>query len=137
MRSVFCKKIFGKRVHMSPPCQCIFFAINTRNAMKLHLHEVQSSLVVFLWIKFIDGCKKWLKIRHFIFKTKSLVLLQSPMSFDRKVITPPSCIVGIAKKQVAHCTKVKIYSISSEFEILKSSHSYVRFASGIKLLVRN
>jgi hypothetical protein len=66
---------------MSPPYQRIFITINTRNAMKLHVPIVQSSLVVFLLIKVIDGCKKLLKIRHFIFKTKLLAPTVA-MSFD-------------------------------------------------------
>jgi hypothetical protein len=61
----FCKKYFAKCVHMCPPCQCIFFTIDTRNVMILHVHVIQSSLV-FLLIKVIDECKKLLKIRHFM-----------------------------------------------------------------------
>jgi hypothetical protein len=83
---LFARIILRNVYHMSPPCKYIFFAINTRNAMKLHLHVVQSSLVVLQRIKFIDGFKKWLEIRHFIFKTKSLTP-KFAMSFDCKVTT--------------------------------------------------
>ena len=50
----------------------------------MKLHVVQGPLVVFQGIKFIDGCKKLLKIRHFIFKTKSRAPTVT-MSFDCKV----------------------------------------------------
>jgi hypothetical protein len=77
----------AKRVHMLPPWQCLFFIINTRNVMKLHVHVVQSSFVVFLWIKVIGSCKKFLKFRHFVIKPKSLAPTVA-MSFDCKVTTP-------------------------------------------------
>jgi hypothetical protein len=66
----------------------------------MFLHVVQSSPVVFLWIKCIDGWKiKVVKIRYFIFETKSLAPTKSlAMSFDCKVTIPAVMyITGIAK----------------------------------------
>ena len=101
------KNNFAKRVYMSPPCECIFFTINTHNAMKLCVHVVKSSLVIFLWIKVIDGCKKLLKILHFVFKTKSLVAIVA-MSFDSKVTTP-TVMHSAWALQVAHCKHNSTY----------------------------
>ena len=63
------------------------------------------SLVVFLRIKVIDGCKKLSKFRQYVFKTKSLARSVAMPRFDCKVTTSiPSCIAGIAIWQVAHIT---------------------------------
>ena len=75
----------------------IFFAITTRNVIITSIHVVQSSTVVFLRIKVIDGCKMLSKILHFIFKTKSLA--------------PTSMIISCSYLYLLHPAQAKRYCL--------------------------